>query len=184
MTVWDNRRPFGVIDDRLRVTVNYCLNTHRFLYLARTASVVALNVSPRGSQITSADVRDRVSLCAGPDPRVVNDLNGQMRDLLDGRLVEFCSKERNTLLHEVRDRNTPTTSPCGSRLVRVSVVQWTQLSPSSTESTRRALGRALECGVQRAFPRDLKCEQQNAFDRNFAVVRAYLQAPASPKRGA
>jgi hypothetical protein len=50
----------------------------------------------------SAQVRDHVSLCAGQDVEAVNNLNSQMRDLLDGRLVEFCSKERNTLLHQVK----------------------------------------------------------------------------------
>lgn len=53
-------------------------------------------------QIKAATLRDLFALCAPithfPD---VPKLNQQLRDLLDGRLVEFCGQERNTLLHEV-----------------------------------------------------------------------------------
>ena len=55
----------------------------------------------RCAQIKAAELRDGFSLCAGKDAMEVSKINQKLREILDGRLVEFCSKERNTLLHEV-----------------------------------------------------------------------------------
>mmetsp|Transcript_19097 Transcript_19097/g.26441 ORF Transcript_19097/g.26441 Transcript_19097/m.26441 type:complete len:801 (-) Transcript_19097:47-2449(-) len=52
-------------------------------------------------EINAAELRNRFSLCGGSVPQEVKALNERLMHILDGRLVEFCSKERNTLLHEV-----------------------------------------------------------------------------------
>ena len=58
-------------------------------------------------QVKAQELRDNLSLCAGKDAGNVNWLNGKLRSILDGRLVEFCGKERNTLLHEVGEGALP-----------------------------------------------------------------------------
>jgi len=112
------RVPEAVKSSRLRLTLDLPKGAEPqyneaegVLHMADQSTYAEINIEmakqqrvrgeTRVIEIKSADVRDRLSLCAGPDPHEVNSLNNQMRDLLDGRLVEFCSKERNTLLHEV-----------------------------------------------------------------------------------
>lgn len=55
------------------------------------------------SQIKAADLRDGFSACVGREDDVEL-LNNQMMEILGGHLVEFCSQERNTLIHEVAPR--------------------------------------------------------------------------------
>lgn len=87
----------------MKLLLSAILEDANFVFVCQQFQHRVLSHSCVGTcmQIQAADLRDEFSLCVGTSSANTEKWNRKLRNILDGRLVEFCSKERNTLLGEV-----------------------------------------------------------------------------------